>query len=91
MVDLILLSDIFLCKSLLIPNPRLARSASRTLRRVGAAGAFHLIGDEQGYMPTSRVRQEKGDTFIAGVIGVKEKLRNPVKESLELAVALATY
>ena len=60
----------------------------------GADGAFYSIPGEEGIVPTSHVElvdsTGAGDTFIAGFVWARGKLKKNVKESVELAVALAT-
>ena len=60
----------------------------------GANGAFYSIPGEEGIVPTSQVKlvdsTGAGDTFVAGFVWSRGKLRKSVRESVELAVALAT-
>lgn len=60
----------------------------------GANGAFYSIPGEEGIVPTSQVKlvdsTGAGDTFVAGFVWSRGKLRKSVRESVELAVASAT-
>ena len=60
----------------------------------GADGAFYSMPGVEDAIPTARVElvdsTGAGDTFIAGFVWSREKLRKSVKESVEFAVALAT-
>jgi len=61
---------------------------------IGAGGALYCTPEEQGGVSTSQVEvvdaTGAGDTFIAGFVRMRGKLGKGVKESVEVAVALAT-
>lgn len=61
---------------------------------IGAGGAIYCTPNEQGGVDASRVEvvdaTGAGDTFIGGFMWARGKLRKGVRESVEVAVALAT-
>jgi sugar/nucleoside kinase (ribokinase family) len=75
-------------------NMRQKNSQAIFLLTAGADGAFYSVPGEEGAVPTSHVKlidaTGAGDTFLAGIIWAFGKLKKNVKESVELAVALAT-
>lgn len=60
----------------------------------GAKGAYFAVPGEEGHVPTSNVElvdsTGAGDTFIAGFVWAMGKLGKTAKESIEIAVNVAT-